>query len=179
MAETQAVAEPIGVLIPSGHCSFPVTADPQSSHDRCARNGGGSRANPKKIFTPCPCSCHYGEEFECGGCGRPIVECLAWPLDADGDMHYTHIDDKGWATGEECGTTARGFQKQEDTEPTPEREKDCIRCGDTFTGNSDNPVCPKCTAEDEPEDDFSDLGDEEEDDGFADLDAMMAEFDID
>lgn len=211
MAEQAVEAEPIGALIPSGHCSFPVTADPQSSHERCARNGGGSRANPKKVFTPCPCSCHYGETYECGGCGRPIVECLAWPFDVDGDLHYTHVDARGWATGEECGTVRPTVSRNpersevEDEEsyecewaggcdltaskpkvnglilcvPHAEqtmRTKDCIRCGDPFTGNRDNPVCPKCTAEDEPEDDFSDLGDDEEVDEFA---AMLAEFDMD
>ncbi len=179
MTEQAVVAEPIGVLIPSGHCSFPVTDDPQSSHERCARNGGGSRANPKKVFTPCPCSCHYGEEFECGGCGRPIVECLAWPFDVDGDLHYTHTDARGWATGEECGSVRGVSRNPEPDEEPVVMKKDCVRCGDTFTGNSDNPVCPRCSAEDEPEDDFSDLGDEESDDEFADLDAMMAEFDID
>jgi len=148
MTETQVVAEPIGALIPSGHCSFPVTSDPQSSHDRCARNGGGSRANPKKVFTPCPCACHYGEEFECGGCGRPIVECLAWPFDVDGDLHYTHVDEKGWATGEECGTPARGFQKQE-AEPEEEVSglHDCEGCGLELDADDSATLCEECTAE--------------------------------
>lgn len=170
MAKTAPAVEVIGALIPSGHCSFPQTEDPTKSHERCAANGGGSRANPKKVFNPCPCSCHYGEEYECGGCGRTIVECLAWPFDVDGDMHYTHVDARGWATGEECGTVSRNTKRPEAVVEEPEvidlqagwdaltqEERDAIR---------EEAVFIEVPADPEPD----------EDDEFA---AMLAEFDMD
>ena len=85
----------------SGHCAHPAVNE--DSHARCHRQGGGQRANPEKEFQPCPCACHYGdEEFECGGCGRPIREALTWPLDDDGDVRYSHMDKDGRALGEDC-----------------------------------------------------------------------------
>ncbi len=90
----------------SGWCST-VSTDPvtgETSHERCERLGGGQRANPAKEFQPCPCPCHYGEEFECGGCGRTIREAPLWPYDVDGDLRYTHIDRDGRAVGEDCAT---------------------------------------------------------------------------
>lgn len=98
----------------SGHCASGGTDYTNASHERCQRNGGYQRANPQKEFQPCPCPCHYGvgpdvlapelevEVYECGGCGREIIEAVFWPLDADGDPRYTHIDGTGKALGEDC-----------------------------------------------------------------------------
>lgn len=169
MAKTQPVPV-IGSLIMSGHCSFPVTNDPFQSHARCERNGGGSRANPNKVFTPCPCSCHYGETYECGGCGRPIREALLWPFDEDGELRYTHVDANGRAVGEECAVS--GNKKQEEEVLTL---KTCPRCGVEMDADDTNRLCGECTTADEPKDDFSDLGDEEDDE----FSAMLAEFDMD
>jgi len=86
----------------SGHCSFPQTKNPDESHLRCQDNGGGSRANPEKIFQPCPCRCHYPpEEYECGGCGGTIIAAPHYPVDEDGDMRYVHLDG-GRVTDCEC-----------------------------------------------------------------------------
>lgn len=91
----------VGRPIISGHCNFPVTSNPESSHERCEGNGAGSRANPGKVFHPCPCSCHLGEVYECGNCGREIAEAPFW--NGDGEMTYVHLDPKdGRAIGEDC-----------------------------------------------------------------------------
>lgn len=85
----------------SGHCAFPETDNPERSHARCP---GYSRANPKKEFQPCPCPCHYGEEFDCE-CGGLLREAPLWPNEEEepGEMVYTHVDPRsGRATGEEC-----------------------------------------------------------------------------
>lgn len=94
-------------LMMSGHCAFPTTDSPVTSHDRCEVHGGGNTANPKKEFHPCPCSCHLGEEFECGNCGRALREAPLWPnTDPDcepDEMVYTHVDPHtGRAIGEVC-----------------------------------------------------------------------------
>lgn len=170
------VAEIIGTLIMSGHCSFPVTDDPQSSHDRCARNGGGSRANPAKIFTPCPCACHLGETFECSGCGRPIREALSWPFDEDGDIRYTHVAADGRACGEDCSgppprlSALMQAETQPDEVPAPST-KSCIRCGDEIKGYT--ALCAGCTAEDK---EAALLAELDEDDEFA---SLLAELDED
>lgn len=90
----------------SGWCNL---ANPPSSHERCA---GGQSANADKEFQGCPCQCHLGETFECGGCGEDIREApmmlrLWGERDPEGnlidDMVYTHIDlADGRAVGEEC-----------------------------------------------------------------------------
>lgn len=87
-----------GPLI-SGHCAFPGQ-DKAESHRRCA---GSSRANPERIFQPCPCPCHFPEErYECG-CGATIAEAPHYPLDEDGDTRYVHVDPKtGRIVDEEC-----------------------------------------------------------------------------
>lgn len=85
----------------SGHCQSPATSDPASSHERCARNGSGTRANPDKEFVPCTCSCHLGESYECGGCGREIRETVLWTGDGETET-YVHIDKDGRAIGEFC-----------------------------------------------------------------------------
>lgn len=91
-------------LMMSGHCATPSTTNGVSSHDRCDRQGGGSSANPTRTFHPCPCSCHLGEEYECGNCGRPLFEAPLWPNeDEPGEMVYTHVDPHtGRAIGEVC-----------------------------------------------------------------------------
>jgi hypothetical protein len=98
------VRPPLGTPLLSGHCAFPQTADPQQSHDRCARNGAGNRSNPAKVFSPCPCHCHLGERYECGNCGRTIAEAPFW--DGRGgvgdEMVYVHIDPDGRGIGEDC-----------------------------------------------------------------------------
>jgi predicted Fe-S protein YdhL (DUF1289 family) len=88
----------------SGWCGAPSPG----SHERChVIYGGGNRANPRKEFSPCPCTCHFGDEtFECGGCGGVLKEAPHWPQedpDYEGEPVYTHIDPRtGRATGEEC-----------------------------------------------------------------------------
>jgi len=103
-AEEQDEAEqPVLLLQPlmSGHCRFPQTAEPHLSHERChLRNNGGSRANPLRIWQPCPCSCHLGDTYECGNCGRLIAEAPLW--DGEGGEVYVHIDADGDAIGEDC-----------------------------------------------------------------------------
>ena len=177
-AEPEAPAvEIIGTLIMSGHCSFPVTGNPQSSHDRCARNGAGSRANPMKIFTPCPCECHLGETFECSGCGRDIREALAWPFDEDGDIRYTHITADGRACGEDCSGPPPRLSALTQAETKPDEvlpastTKSCIRCGDEFKGEA--ALCKGCLLEDE---EAALLAELDEDDEFA---SLLAELDGD
>ena len=85
----------------SGHCAFPQSANPDESHARCK---GYSRANPDKIFQPCPDLCHYPKErYECAGCGGTILAAPHYPLDEDGDIRYVHLDTKrNRASDEEC-----------------------------------------------------------------------------
>lgn len=84
-ATSEAVRRP---LI-SGHCAFPQSKDPNESHRRCR---GYSRANPDKIFQPCPCPCHFPEDrYECE-CGATLAEAVHYPLDEDGDVRYVHVD---------------------------------------------------------------------------------------
>lgn len=87
----------------SGHCNFPQTAKPEVSHQRCQMNGHGNRANPDRIFQPCPCRCHFPEEeYECE-CGSTIVAAPHYPVDEDGDTRYVHLDPKtGRVVDEEC-----------------------------------------------------------------------------
>ena len=83
----------------SGFCQFPQTSDPAASHARCP---GGNTARPTREFQPCPCTCHLGEEFECGNCGSELREAPMWENeDEPGEMVYVHVID-GAVTGEEC-----------------------------------------------------------------------------
>lgn len=91
---------PLGTPMKSGHCAYPQTAVPEESHDRCARNGAGNRSNPAKVFSPCPCHCHLGDQYECGNCGRLIAEAPGW--DGTGEMTYVHIDVSGNGISEDC-----------------------------------------------------------------------------
>lgn len=88
----------------SGHCQTPQTENPELSHGRCQRNGGGNTANPRKEFGPCPCACHFpGERYECE-CGGLITEAPHWPLDGE-EIRYTHLDPvSGNSIGEDCNT---------------------------------------------------------------------------
>lgn len=83
----------------SGHCAH----HSEGSHERCTRNGSGNRANPGKIFQPCPCRDHFPEEeYECE-CGATIVAAPHYPLDEGGDIRYVHLDPKtGRVVDEEC-----------------------------------------------------------------------------
>jgi hypothetical protein len=84
----------------SGFCAFPATervrngvvepVPPEYSHERCLLSG-------------CPCSCHLGEEYECG-CGRTIREApLLTNDEAPDEMVYVHVDrETGRSIGEEC-----------------------------------------------------------------------------
>lgn len=86
----------------SGHCSFPQTAEPRLSHERCTRNGAGSKANPRKEFFPCPCQCHFaGEQFQCE-CGDTLAVAPYLGLDDDGDDQYVHLDHQGRMTSMYC-----------------------------------------------------------------------------
>lgn len=167
-------AEVIRKPLMSGHCASHRTGDTLSeaqaiSHDRCVRNGAGQRANPAKEFQPCPCRFHYdtdesgepAEIYECGGCGREIVEAWYWPVDEDGETRYTHIDGTGRALGEEC-----------ENEPKVSRNpvtriKTCPQCGVEMDADDPNRLCGECQA---AEDDFSDL--DFDDDDFSDLDDL-------
>lgn len=155
----------------SGHCAVGG-----NGHERCQRNGGGQRANPGRIFQPCPCLCHYlnadgdVEVLECGACGMEIVETY-WPLDADGDVRYAHVDlDADRVTGEECTRKPVVSRNAEPEEPPA--PKDCVRCGDPVD-IVDSRICRGCIKaeqeERDAEDDFADLDDE---DDFADLDDL-------
>jgi len=179
VTSTTVKAEIIRRPLMSGHCAHgginPKTG--VDGHERCHLNGGGQRANPLKEFQPCPCSCHYVDDrgelivFECGECGRDIVEAPLWPLDEEGEVRYTHIDSDSKATGEDCDTMgAQRKPKAGHREEDP--IKDCARCGSEYRGSGRGRLCPDCIAADEAEeDDFSDLDFEDEDD-FADLDDL-------
>lgn len=93
-------SEAIRRTLISGHCAFPQTANPEESHGRCR---GYTRANPDKIFQPCPCRCHFPEEeYECE-CGATIVAAPHWPADEDGDTRYLHLDPRtSRIVAEEC-----------------------------------------------------------------------------
>lgn len=91
----------VTITMMSGHCQHPQTAHPQESHDRCARNGAGAKANPMRAWRPCRCGCHLGEHYECGNCGRTIAEATHW--DGTGEMTYVHVHPvTGEAIGEDC-----------------------------------------------------------------------------
>jgi hypothetical protein len=95
----------------SGHCATPSTENPESSHDRCALNGGGNKARPSKEFQPCPCPCHYEglPTYECE-CGGTLVETRIEnddPKDIDpetGELYpvYFHLAHDGSITTQEC-----------------------------------------------------------------------------
>lgn len=95
----------------SGHCATPATADPESSHNRCAVMGAGNKARPSKEFQPCPCACHYVDlpQYECG-CGGTLVETLIEnddPKDIDpdtGELYpvYMHLARDGSILRQEC-----------------------------------------------------------------------------
>lgn len=69
--------------------------------------GAGNRANPDKVFQPCPCPHHLKKkkQFECGGCGGTLVrakgalrEVLALAMaeedeEPDEDV-YVHFDER-------------------------------------------------------------------------------------
>lgn len=191
----------------SGHCanarfnhdSSKMSAMGREAHARCA---GGQRANPGREFQPCACGCHLpapaeAELFECGECGKVIIEAPRWPHypgegDEPGDVRYTHMDwvlnDAGVVTGgggrslgEECYTTPRVSRNAGSSETGGDKVKDCTRCGDEFTGNSKSKVCPSCLAAEsrEEEDEFASAMAEMDDvlDEDAEFDAAMAEFD--
>jgi hypothetical protein len=97
-------SEAIRRVLISGHCAFPQSRNPDKSHLRCAKNGAGSRANPDKIFQPCPCPCHFPvDRYECDSCGGTLAAAPHWPVDEDGDMRYVHVNTKtGRIIGTEC-----------------------------------------------------------------------------
>ena len=184
----------------SGHCAnarfnhdaTKMSAQGREAHARCA---GGQRANPAHEFQPCPCPCHYPdptdsklELYDCGECGKIIIEAIRWPLDLDEDPRYTHRDwtlndegavigGGGRALGEDCYTAPRVSRNVEAEDKT----RDCTRCGDEFTPNARERICPECIAVEQAEKDSEAdavmaeldevLGDDDE------FDAMMSEFD--
>lgn len=89
-------------MIMSGHCATPSTTDGVSSHERCARMGSGSSANPAKIFHPCPCPCHLmpDEGYECERDGLPLRETDQFL--GTGESTFVHIGKDGRVLGEEC-----------------------------------------------------------------------------
>lgn len=129
---TKAPAEVVRAPMMSGHChthshQSVLTELGTASHDRCERNGGGNRANPNHEFQPCPCRHHYmaadgsaPEVYECGGCGKEIIEAAYWPLDEDGDIRYTHIDGDGRALGEDCAAVRVSRNPEPVIEVVPE-----------------------------------------------------------
>jgi hypothetical protein len=102
MTETLIEVKELGRPIWSGHCQFPETAHPEESHARCQRHGGGSNANPARVFHPCPCHCHLGDEFDCSVCGYLLREAPMLGPDEDGDMQYVHVDEDGNLYSVEC-----------------------------------------------------------------------------
>lgn len=173
MADT-ITAEIIRKPLMSGHCAghaLAVDLSEQSAlaHARCDANGAGNRANPLKEWQPCPCPHHYNQSdvYECGGCGREIVEAPHWPLDEDGDVRYTHIDGTGRALGEDCANQP----KARESEPDPEKE--CVRCGRAYRGTGRGRLCPSCVRDDEREAEARVKAEAE------DFDAIMAEFEDD
>lgn len=174
-------AEVIRKPLMSGHCASHSTHEELSeaqaaSHQRCVNNGGGNRANPKREFQPCPCPYHYGtdaednpaEVYECGACGREIVEAWYWPLDEDGETRYTHIDGTGRALGEECTSApvSRNFE--------PETESMGIDALDAEDAE-DIEVLDDLDADEEPEPERVVYVPAEYDE----VEAMLAEFDLD
>lgn len=89
----------------SGHCRFPRSKKPKKSHHWCEdKNGAGTYVKVSDTYLACSCPCHLGEEYECGGCGRPIREAPLWPDpdNPDGPV-YVHVDvTTGEAIGVEC-----------------------------------------------------------------------------
>lgn len=172
---TAVAAEVVRRPMMSGHCSTHIGHDNLSeqqwtSHKRCDANGAGNRANPKHEYQPCPCAHHFdqSEVYECGGCGREIVEAAHWPLDEDGDTRYTHIDGTGRALGEDC--TERPVSRNvERPEPEPEPEPGACTCPD----DDCRETCVPCLSLD---DDAPCVRQAEEMDEY---DALLAEFDDD
>lgn len=176
----------------SGHCASGGADLSNASHERCQKNGGFQRANPKREFQPCPCPCHYGtgpeaeaygeaaEVYECGGCGYEIVEATFWPLDTDGDVRYTHIDGTGRATGEDC-TSTRRVSRNEEPEAEP-HEPDALD-----QQRADAIELQQEMAESEEDDDFIGLDPEpeetetepEETEPEDEWDDLLSEFDLD
>lgn len=98
------MAEEIRDPLMSGHCGAPATNG--DSHARCDKMGAGQRANPDKVFQPCPCPHHLKKKrFECGNCGGalakakgPLREALLLALtepdeEPDEDV-YVHVSTK-------------------------------------------------------------------------------------
>lgn len=168
MSEIEAV---IRKPLMSGHCSSGGSDLTSAGHQKCQRNGGYQRANPAREFQPCPCPCHYDttDVYECGGCGHEIIEATYWPLDADGDARYTHIDGTGKATGEDC--TERVVSRN--AEPVDD-------IGPDEMPSTDEPVEPNPLEDDSADDEFIGLDPEpEEDEPEAEWDDLLAEFDVD
>lgn len=177
----------------SGHCAFMGRESPngRAAHARCA---GGQRANPAGEFQPCPCPCHYpdpadAELFECGECGKVIIEATRWPHDTEDEVRYTHMDwivnddyevvgGTGRALGEECHQTVTVSRN---AEKSSGRERDCTRCGDEFTPKGRERICPDCRAAEvaETTDEFESVMAELSEDLDEDFDAMMADLDFD
>ena len=162
-AATEPLGEPMRPPMMSGHCAFPQTRHPEESHARCR---GGQRANPAKVFQPCPCVCHfpYGETYECGSCGGVIILAEHWPLDEDGDQRYTHIDNSGRALGEECGqTVSRNRTVEVITDPEPEPEPVYYESAEVMEADA---LLAELDADEDEEDEFDALLAEMDDEDF-------------
>lgn len=176
----------------SGHCGghkgrVPASEQAKQSCARCLGNGAGNRANPQREYQPCPCAGHVdqdGDLYLCEQCDKVITAMPLWPLDSDGDERYTHLDlvlndegevvsGTGQALGEDCENLRPVPVRAASKEP---KQRDCVRCGDTFTPKGKGGVCQPCLdAEAEEDDDFSDLDDLLDEDDFSDLDDLLDE----
>lgn len=136
----------------SGWCAHPSGGE-VDSHTRCK---GYNTANPGKEWQPCPCLCHMGDEYQCGNCGRVIMEAPMWrPLVEGEDATYVHVID-GRGVGEECppgGKPPVVEYEVEDAEA--ERHPDyCTFAGKTYdetNGQPSNCLCPPEGGWPEPE----------------------------
>lgn len=81
----------------SGWCGV---GSPEASHVRCL---GGQRANPDKVFQPCPCPCHLPEErYDCDNCGGELAESTILS-EVMGEEVWVHVSEKtGRMVGEYC-----------------------------------------------------------------------------
>lgn len=90
----------------SGHCVHPQSENPEESHLRCARNGGGNTAVPDKVFAPCPCICHVDPtEYECSICGEVIRPAPHWTgewIDPEDTDMVTFVHVRHGRAVEEC-----------------------------------------------------------------------------
>lgn len=97
MSEQIETTETMRPPLISGWCGH---GSSKESHKRCS---GGQRANPERIYQPCPCVHHLDEErYDCEECGGTLA---LHPIltEMTGDEVYVHLNEEtGRWTGEYC-----------------------------------------------------------------------------